>query len=202
MPANSAAKPARTTSRGDAWGKKRGIPTAASSRVIDSGSSRTPVAMAESPSATERNSGTLKKRPACSRYWKKKAVSPPRSTVVRNMAGSNRIGSPRSRRHRSHARNPTSTVPPAMISQITGDSPSHRGASGLGPRSPGAGAEDAVHDEAEPGSRQRGAHQVEVRLGVGGRVGHPPGQVRMTNTMSTSPANTQRQDQYVVNSRR
>ena len=63
-----------TTRRGDAFGNTFGNPTAASSSVIDSGSRRTPVAIADRPSATDRKSGIAKNSPACSRYWKKNAI--------------------------------------------------------------------------------------------------------------------------------
>ena len=53
---------------------------------------RTPVSIAESPSAIERNSGTAKNRPAWSRYWKKNAVSPLRSSRTRRIAGSSSAG--------------------------------------------------------------------------------------------------------------
>ena len=67
-------------------------PAAASSSVSDSGSSRTPVATADSPSATDKNNGTAKNRPACRKYWKKNAVSPPRSAGFRSSAGSSSSG--------------------------------------------------------------------------------------------------------------
>jgi hypothetical protein len=49
---------------------------------MDRGSNRTPVAIADSPSATDKNNGTAKNRPACRRYWKKNAISPPRRIGV------------------------------------------------------------------------------------------------------------------------
>ena len=120
------------TRRGDACGKSLGMPTAAITSVIDSGMMRSPVSMAESPSAIERNSGTAKNRPAWSRYWKKNAVSPLRSSRTRRIAGSSSAARPVSRRCFSHSRNRSSTAPPPRINQITGESPSHVGASGLG----------------------------------------------------------------------
>ena len=51
---NKLEKPTRTTRRGEALGRSRGMPTAASRSVTDSGSNRTPVATAESPRATEK----------------------------------------------------------------------------------------------------------------------------------------------------
>ncbi len=100
--------------------------------MIDSGRSRTPVATAERPRATERNSGTVKKRPACRRYWKKNAVSPPRNVMFRSSAGSMSALSPRATRWFSHARKRLSTTPPASTSHTTGDNPRSSGASGFG----------------------------------------------------------------------
>ena len=75
-------KPSRTTRRGDTSGKAFGIPAAARIRVKESGSRRTPVSIAERPSATERKSGTAKKSPPWRKYWKKNEVRPPRRTEV------------------------------------------------------------------------------------------------------------------------
>ena len=54
VPRASERSPSRTTRRGLAFGRSRGIPIAAARSVIDSGSSRAPVASAESPRQTER----------------------------------------------------------------------------------------------------------------------------------------------------
>ncbi len=62
-PANNAMKPRLTTRRGDALGRNLGTPAANSSNISESGSSRTPVSIAESPSATDKNKGTTKNRP-------------------------------------------------------------------------------------------------------------------------------------------
>ena len=131
-PANSARKPSRTTRRGDASGKSLGMPAAARMSVIESGSSRTPVSIAESPSATERNSGTAKKSPPCRKYWKKNEVRPPRSSGMRRILGSTSGSAPRASRRFSHPMKSHSTTPPPSISQMHGDRPSHSGASGLG----------------------------------------------------------------------
>ena len=128
--------PNRETSRGEAFGNSFGMPTAAITSVIDSGMMRSPVSMAESPSAIERNSGTAKNSPAWSRYWKKNATRPVRSSRTRRMAGSSRAAWPVSRRCLSQSRNSSSTTPPPRISQITGESPNHVGASGLGRTKP------------------------------------------------------------------
>jgi hypothetical protein len=66
-PPSTASNPRRTTRRGDACGKHRGIPTAAASRVIDNGRIRTPVSRAVRPSETDRNSGIVKNSPAYTR---------------------------------------------------------------------------------------------------------------------------------------
>ena len=79
VPSKSASSPLRTTSRGETFGRKRGMPIAAISSVIDSGSSRAPVASADRPRQTERYSGTTKNRPACTRNWKKNMSRPPLS---------------------------------------------------------------------------------------------------------------------------
>ncbi len=96
--------PKRVTRRGDAFGKSFGMPTAAMTRVIESGMMRSPVSIADSPSAIDRNSGTAKNRPAWSRYWKKNAVSPLRSSRTRRIAGSSSAAWPVSRRCFSHSR--------------------------------------------------------------------------------------------------
>ena len=64
IPANIDKSPTRTTSRGEMFGKNRGIPAAAISSVIDSGMIFKPVSIADSPSATDRYSGIVKKSPA------------------------------------------------------------------------------------------------------------------------------------------
>jgi hypothetical protein len=132
IPANKTRNPTRTTRRGEACGKRLGMPAAASSSVTDSGSNRTPVATAESLSATRKNNGTAKNNPACKKYWKKNDVDPARRVELRNIAGSSRAAAPRARRRASHHVKIHSTAPPERISQITGDSPSHFGASALG----------------------------------------------------------------------
>ena len=76
VPASIASTPSRTTRRGDARGKNLGMPTAPASSAMDKGRMRTPVSSADSPSATERNSGMVKNTPACTRYCTKNMVSP------------------------------------------------------------------------------------------------------------------------------
>ena len=54
MPASMSRMPMRTMRRGDGRGQSRGTPRAATSNAIDSGITRTPVAMADSARSTER----------------------------------------------------------------------------------------------------------------------------------------------------
>ena len=54
VPTSRVSRPLRTTRRGETFGKSRGIPIAAMSSVIESGSSRAPVARAESPRHTDK----------------------------------------------------------------------------------------------------------------------------------------------------
>ena len=53
------------------------MPAAAIRSVIDSGMILMPVSIAESPRATERYSGIVKKSPAWTRNWKKNIRRPP-----------------------------------------------------------------------------------------------------------------------------
>ena len=108
------------------------MPSAAMSSVIESGSSRTPVARAVSPRATDRKSGTTKKKPACTRYWKKNIVSPPVSCRFWNITGRTSGSSPRATRRASQRKNTQITKRPAMTSQTVGDRPAHEGAPAFG----------------------------------------------------------------------
>jgi hypothetical protein len=100
--------------------------------VTESGNSRTPVAIAESPSATDRNRGTAKNRPAWARYWKKNDVRPARRVGFQMRSRSTRGVRPRATTWLSHRTNTFRTTTPAAIIQITGDSRSHSGAPSFG----------------------------------------------------------------------
>ena len=82
-----------TTSRGEMFGKNRGMPAAAISSVIESGMILRPVSIADRPSATERYSGIVKKSPAWTRNWKKNITRPPLNCRFPNI-GSRTSGSP------------------------------------------------------------------------------------------------------------
>ena len=70
-------KPRVTIRRGDVVGKSFGTPAAASSIVTESGVILSPVSMAESPRATERNRGTTKKSPIITTNCRRNIRSPP-----------------------------------------------------------------------------------------------------------------------------
>ena len=177
IPANSARNPSCTTLRGEASGHTFGMPAAASSSVIDSGSSRTPVSIADSPSATDRNSGTAKNRPACRRYWKKNEVNPPRSVALRRIAGLTSGSCPRSSRRFSHCRNSHTTSPPAEHQpDRRGQAEPLRGARLGLHEPPGARAQDPEHDQSESKRRQRRPDQVEPYPRLGRRVLHAAGE--------------------------
>ena len=120
-----AMKPRRITRRGFACGNTLGTPAAKSSNISESGSRCIPVATADRPSATDRNSGTTKKIPACTRNRKKNEVTPSRSWMFRSIFGSISAAWPRAIRRFSHIANRPTTTQPASTSQITGESRSH-----------------------------------------------------------------------------
>ena len=128
-----------------------GIPSAAASSVIESGSRRTPVSIADSPSATERKSGTTKKMPACTRYWKKNIVRPPSSWRFRSIAGRTSGSSPRDSSRASQRKKSQITSRPPSTSHIVGERPAHEA------RPPSAGSSPTRWSAARrtPASRGR-----------------------------------------------
>ena len=175
MPTRIATKPSCTTRRGDAFGNNFGMPTAASSSVIDSGSSRTPVAIAERPSATDRNNGTAKNSPACRRYWKKNDDQPTAQLLDPRASPDRRaVRLPVSMRRRSHARKPHSTTPPPRIIQTTGERPNQSGCARLrgasSPHSPDFSTPSTIRarlgaDSTVPTRSRRGRGRCRVRVG-------------------------------------
>ena len=169
--------------------------------MIDSGSSRTPVAIADSPSATDRNSGTTKNRPACRRYWKKNDDEPAAQRPVPqhrriDQRGSRRAragGSPTTGRPTARPRRRGSARSPATARATAG-------APGLGwtkphvperrmpnTTSPRPSADSTVPTRSSRAPCSAGVSAIR-------RVS-----ARMTSTTSTSPTNTHRHDRYVVN---
>ena len=144
--------------------------------MIDSGRIRTPVSIAESPSAIERNSGTAKNRPACSRYWKKNDGEPAaqqpdpqdRRVEQRGLTGVAAVLLPgeEPEQHRAAAED-------AARSPATAPATSARPASGCtNPQVPDA--QDPVHDQTEAERRERGADEVEAGALLLRRVGRAP----------------------------
>ena len=172
-----AMKPRRMTRRGFAFGNTLGTPAAKSSSISESGSRCMPVATADRPSATDRNSGTTKKIPACTRNRKKNDVTPSRSWMFRSIFGSISAAWPRAIRRFSHIANRPTTTPPASTSQITGESPSHSGAPGLGRTNPHAPERRMpITIRPRPAADSAGADQVEPGALLGRCVVHPPRQ--------------------------
>src|SRR5262245_61292781 len=200
IPASSSRKPRRATRRGFARGNTFGMPTAVISRDTDRGSTRTPVATADSPSATDRNSGTTKNKPICSRNWKKKATIPPLNSWSLNSACTNSAPRTWSMRCCSHLTNPPSTAAPRVNSQITGETPNHTGAPSVGcstPQLPALRMPNTIRlrpvpDNAVPTRSSRAS-------GSGGVSAIRRVNTRITTTITTSLANTNRHDRYVVN---
>ncbi len=171
------------------------MPIAAASSVTESGSSRTPVSIAERPSATERKSGTTKKNPAWTRNWKKNIVRPPVSCRLRSIAVRTSGSWPCDSRRACQRKKSQITKSPPRTSQIVGDSPAHDGPSGLGwiqphsperrtpkTRSPRPNAERTAPTTSSCGRSSTGASAIfRVRS-------------RIASTTTTSPAKTQRQE--------
>jgi hypothetical protein len=195
VPASNASRPLRTASRGETFGNRRGMPIAAARSVIESGSSRAPVSSADRPRQTDRNSGTTKKKPAWTRYWKKNMVSPPVSCLFRSIAGRTSGSSPFASSWASQRKKIQSTNRPARISQTVGDSPAHEGPPAFGciqPHSPARSTPKTESprpraDSTAPTTSSRGRFST-------GASAMRRASSRMTRTSTTSPANTHRQE--------
>lgn len=123
-PTMSPRRPRRTMRRGEACGKRRGMPVAAIRSDSESGSSRIPVSRGDIPSATERNSGTVKNTPAWIRNRKRKVMSPPVSCWWRSSDGAMSGSLPARSSLRCQRMNSQSRERPAMMNQIVRERPS------------------------------------------------------------------------------
>ena len=175
------------------------MPIAAASSVTESGSSRTPVSIAERPRATERKSGTTKKNPACTRNWKKNIVRPPVSCLLRSIAARMSGSWPRDSRRACQRKKTQITKRPPSTSHTVGERPAHDGPSGFGwiqphsperstPKtsSPSPSADSTAPTTSSCGRSSAGASAIRRA------------RTRITRTTRTSPAKTQRQEKYVV----
>src|ERR687897_477787 len=195
VPASSDSSPTRTTSRGERCGRKRGIPIAAASSVTESGRSRMPVSIADKPSATERKSGTTKKKPACTRYWKKNMVKPPVSCRLRSIAVRTSGSSPRDPRRACQRKNSQITNRPPSTSQNVGEMPAHEGPSALGsiqPHSPERSTPKT--SRARPSADSTAPTTSSCGRSSTGASAIRRAKTRITSTSRTSPAKTQRHE--------
>ena len=189
---------ARTTSRGETLGKRRGMPIAATSSVSESGSSRTPVSSADSPRQTERYSGTTKKRPACTRYWKKNIDQPAAQLPVpQHRRADERLPAPRLAGAPPSGRRARSRTGRSRISQTRRREagPRRRRPASAGP-SP-TRSERSTPNTSRPRPSADSTAPTRSRRGrcLDRRVGDPPREQRgCASTITTSPAKTQRQE--------
>jgi hypothetical protein len=152
------------------------------------------VAIAESPRETDRNSGTTKKPPDWTKYWKKNIRKPRSSCTFRSMERRTSGSPPRFSRRDSHSKKSQMSDSPPRMSHSTADTPNSAGASGLGdthpqtlerrtPKTamPRPAAESPTPMRSIP---RRGAAGSSVRRRVSTRI---------PSTISTSPAKTSRQ---------
>ncbi len=155
-----------------------------------------PVWIAESPSATERNSGTTKNVPACTKNMKKNEVTPSRSWTLRSILGSMRAPSPSLIRRFSQSRNSAMTTAPAITSQITGESPSQCGAPGLGSTNPHTpDCKTPITISPRPSAESPVPTRSSLTPGFAGLSAIRRAKIRITTTIPTSQTNTHRHDQ-------
>jgi len=99
MPTTSPSNPKRTTRRGEASGRRRGIPVAATSSASDSGRRRTPVSMGDSPSHHREEQRHDEEHPSLDQELNRQGDEAPTSCRMRSRAGAIRGSLPvRSRR--------------------------------------------------------------------------------------------------------
>ena len=165
--------------------------------MADNGNIRTPVCRAVSPSATERNRGTTKNNPPWRRYWKKKIVSPPRNWRLSSMAGSTN-GSAPGDLVTLPGQEPVHHYPAGQDQPQRGRDPEQRGCPAWPAPAPGTRAEHAENEQAQAGSGEHGADQVEVGAVLGGASATLRASTSMAATTKTSPTKTHRHERYVV----
>jgi hypothetical protein len=131
--------------------------------------------------------------------WKKNMVSPPQSRAFRSIDVRTSGSRPAATTLSSQAKNSQTIASPARISHNVGDTPSHDGPSGFGwtqphspdRRTPKTARPRPVADSTTPirSRRKRPSGGASCILRVS---------ARMPSTITTSPAKTSRQVQYVV----
>ena len=152
------------------------------------------MSIAESPSETDRNSGTTKKTPDWTKYWKKNIRRPPVSWTFRSIDGRTSGSSPRSSSRDSHSKNSHSRNRPPRMSHSVAEMPNSSGASGFGAthphtlerRTPKTARPNPAAESTTPTKSMRGRFP-------GGSSSIRRVIARIPSTISTSPANTSRQ---------
>ena len=135
------------------------------------------MAMADSPSDTDRKSGMAKNKPACKRYWKKNAVRPPRRTGFSKMAGLMSGSAPRaSCRFSQPMKHPEHGSTGEDQPDRRGQPEPFRSRRLRLDQAPLSRPQDPVDDEAEAERRQAGPDEVEPDPLLGLGVGHPAGE--------------------------
>ena len=170
--------PRRTTRRGYACGSSLGDAGGEEQqRSARAAAAARRSAIAERPSATDRNSGTTKKIPAWTRNMKKNEMTPSRSWMFRSIVGSISAAWPRAIRRFSHITNRRQHHAAAEHEPDHRREPEPLGSIRLGlHEAPRPRLQDADHDQAEAGRGQRRADQVEPGALLGRRVVHAPRQ--------------------------
>ena len=168
--------------------------------MTESGSRRTPVSKALSPSATERNSGTAKKRPAWIMNWKKNIVIPPVSWALRSIAVRTSGSLPAASTRCSHQKKIHRITAPQTMNTTVNESPHSDGAESFASTHPHS------DDRSTPYTARPRPAAERITPGTSMRWAPPSvsaSRIRrvsrtITATMTTSPANTRRQVHSVV----
>ena len=176
------------------------MPTAAMRRVTESGSRRTPVSKALRPSATDRNSGTEKKRPAWIMNWKKNMVIPPASWALRSIEVRTSGSLPAASTRCSHQKKIDRTTAPQTMNTRVNESPQSDGADSFASTHPHSA------DRSTPYTARPRPAADRITPGTSMRWRAPSASTSLIRrlsrtiaaTMTTSPANTRRQVQSVV----
>src|SRR5262245_47418529 len=134
-------------------------------------------------------------------YWNMKAMSPPRSTGFLSRGRFISGSLPWAMRWSSQLKNDNSTAAPAVMSQITGDMPSHSGALGFGRTKPhDPERSNPYTTRPSPSADSAVPTRSSLTFGSAGASVMRRTSNKITMTIKTSPANTHRHDAYVVKS--
>lgn len=121
--ASMTTSPQRTSSRGEATRASDEPPSAATSMVIETGRSRSPVSNALNPCTTCRYSGITKNNPSRIKLCVSSMTSPARSGAIRSSDSRTSGISPCFSRRRSQLVNRARSTPPAAMTNRVGENP-------------------------------------------------------------------------------